>query len=175
MKDYWPGLFGRASLEESRSPDAVRPTLDVDGPINEDEIKRALKTTKPSTAPGPDGRRREDVSALNVDQLDWAMNILLLLKDVPQTWAMGRTTLIPKTPEAKDPGDFRPITITSILLSKARTNIMGDTCPIRRGVLQGDRLSPYLFNITLDWALSQVPADVGARLAGTPLSYCLCG
>ncbi|MPC38975.1 Retrovirus-related Pol polyprotein from type-2 retrotransposable element R2DM [Portunus trituberculatus] len=48
---------------------------------------------------------------------------------------------------------------------------MGDTCPIRRGVLQGDPLFPYLFNITLDWALSQVPADVGTRLAGTPLSY----
>ena len=57
------------------------------------------------------------------------------------------------------------------LYGKADTNILGNTCPIRRGVLQGDPLSPYLFNITLDWVLSQVPASVGARLAGTPISY----
>ena len=262
MKEFWAGLFGRSSLHESRSPSATRPTLNVTGPITEDEIKRAIKTTKPSTAPGPDGRRREDVSALSLERLGWAYNTILLLKDVPQSWARGRTTLIPKNPEAKEPGDFRPITITSLLLriyhkilvarlmaaaplpmeqkgfapeegvaanilllqelinsatsnktnlcvafidfkkafdsvshpslvaatkrwgfppelteyirtlyDKASTSIMGDTCPIRRGVLQGDPLSPYLFNITLDWALSQVPADVGARLAGTPIPY----
>ena len=176
---------------------------------------------------------------------------MLLLKDVPQSWARGRTTLIPKSPDAKEPSDFRPITITSLLLriyhkilvarlmaaaplpmkqkgfapvegvaanililhelinsatsnktklciafvdfnkafdsvshpslvaatkrwgfppelteyirtlyGKPCTSIMGDTCPIRRGVLQGDPLSPYLYNITLDWALSQVPEDV---------------
>ncbi|MPC29760.1 Retrovirus-related Pol polyprotein from type-2 retrotransposable element R2DM [Portunus trituberculatus] len=47
------GLFGRSSIEEIRLPEAVRPTLEVA------EIERSIKTTKPSTAPGPDSRRQE--------------------------------------------------------------------------------------------------------------------
>ncbi|MPC74641.1 Retrovirus-related Pol polyprotein from type-1 retrotransposable element R2 [Portunus trituberculatus] len=246
LKTFWAGLFGRNSrnfLPESRSPTAIRPTLRVTGPITDDELVRAVNTTKPSTAPGPDGRGMSDIKALGTSRLGWVVNSCLLLRDVPQSWAKGRTTLISKKPQATEPGDFRPITITSILLrlfhkvlagrlmaaaplpqqqkgfapeegvvanilliqeiinsatsnktnlcvafldfkktfdsvshpslvaatrrwgfppelteyirtlyGKACTDIMGDT--IRRRVLQGDPLSSYLFNITLDWALS---------------------
>ena len=262
LKQFWIDLFSRTSPNEPRTPSAIRPTLKVAGPIDEDEVISVVKTTKSSTAPGPDGRKIKDVRRLGVPRLTWAFNSCMLYKDVPQSWADGRTTLIPKKPLASEPGDFRPITITSILLrlfnkvlsrrlmaaaplplqqkgfapeegvaanilliqeilknatsnktdlsvafidfkkafdsvghpslvaatkrwgfppelteyirtlyGKATTNILGDTCPIRRGVLQGDPLSPYLFNITLDWALSQVPESVGARISGTPISY----
>ena len=42
---------------------------------------------------------------------------------------------------------------------------------MKRGVLQGDPLSPYLFNICLDWALSGLSSDVGAELGGHRLTY----
>ena len=262
MGEYWENLFRRESPPESRSPTAVRPILAVAGPIEHEEILRAIKSTKKSTAPGPDGRGLEAVRGLSLSQMSWAFNSCLSLEDVPNSWVRGRTTLIPKKPGAADPGDFRPITVTSVLLrlfhkiiaarlmaaaplpnkqkgfapeegvaanillvqrllqnarrnfgnlcvafldfrkafdsvghpslvaaakrwgvppvlteyirtlyAKACTDIMGNTCPIRRGVLQGDPLSPYLFNITLDWALSQVPEDVGARLSGIPVNY----
>ena len=117
MGAYWEGLFGRESPPESRTPAAIRPILhDAAGPIKHDEILRALKNTKRSTAPGPDGRGLEEARGLGAERLSWAFNSCLHLKDVPESWALGRTTLIPKKPDAADPGDFRPITITSLLL-----------------------------------------------------------
>ena len=116
LQSFWTGLFSRPSHDEPRRPAAIRPTLKVTGPITKGEVEKALKNTKASTAPGPDGRRREEVAALSLNKLEWAFNSLLLLKDVPQSWARGRTTLIPKKPGAKEAGDFRPITITSLIL-----------------------------------------------------------
>lgn len=195
-------------------------------------------------------------------RLVWGFNALLMYGKVPEAWAKGRTTLIPKKPRPEGPGDYRPITVTSLLLrtlnkilaarclsiaplpnmqkgfameegvasnllliqrivqsctsqnkngivafldfrkafdsishesliraagrwglpemmicyikdlySKAGTSILGEATPITRGVLQGDPLSPFLFNITLDWVLSELSPAPGIKVGNDKISY----
>ncbi|MPC78874.1 hypothetical protein E2C01_073376 [Portunus trituberculatus] len=63
------GLFQRQSGNETRTPAAIRPTLDVAGPITEEEIKQAIRSTKAATAPGPDSRGLECICALELRKL----------------------------------------------------------------------------------------------------------
>ncbi|MCP3679146.1 MAG: reverse transcriptase family protein [Gammaproteobacteria bacterium] len=55
--------------------------------------------------------------------------------------------------------------------ARASTSILGDTVDVTRGVLQGDPLSPTLFNVTLDWVLSSLPEEVGVEYGGQSLRY----
>ena len=261
LQTFWTDLFSRSSPTERRRPRAIR-SMEEPGPISPEELSTAIRGTKHDTSPGPDGRCLGDLKQLDPAKLLWAFNSILLFEDVPSNWAKGKTTLIPKVNSSSQPGEFRPITVTSLLLrtfnkiiaarlmkaaplpprqkgfapeegvaanllliqeliqehtksneslclafidfkkafdsvghpsllaatrrwglpscltnyirnlyKKASTNILGKEVKITRGVLQGDPLSPYLFNICLDWALASLPAGIGASLAGEALPY----
>ena len=261
LQKFWTELFSRSSPTERRRPRTIR-SMEEFCPITSEELSNAIKGTKHDTSPGPDGRSLEDLKQLDPAKLLWAFNSLLHLEDVPTSWARGKTTLIPKVNSLSQPGEYRPITVTSLLLrtynkiiagrlmkaaplpprqkefapeegvaanllliqelikertlnndslciafidfqkafdsvghpsllaatkrwgipssltnyiknlyKKASTNILGAEVKITRGVLQGNLLSPYLFNICLDWALTSLPAGVGASLAGETIPY----
>ena len=57
------------------------------------------------------------------------------------------------------------------LYKKASTDIMGEQVNITRGVLQGDPLSPYLFNISLDWVLAGLPKGVGITMSDFKVNH----
>lgn len=48
---------------------------------------------------------------------------------------------------------------------------MGEETNITRGVLQGDPLSPFLFNITLNCVMSALSAAPGLNIQGNKIPY----
>lgn len=261
----WCREFEQMSVNENRNPDQITEETyhGLLAPISKVEIIKALRATDGGTAPGWDGVKIKDVMNENMhERLRWMYNSVLWLGDVPVDWKRGRTVLIPKKNIPTRATDFRPITITplilrifhrilaqrvsntvklphfqkgfkreegcasNILLLKnlvetakstpsslyvafidfrkafdsvshysivractrlglpelfikyitalyqgANTVVGQHQANINSGVLQGDPLSPILFNITLDWVLSELPVAVGANIYGTRIPY----
>ena len=69
-----------------------------------------------TTAPGPDGLDVKQFRSIPNEVLLRIFNILMVCGEIPEQLRESSTTLIPKSLEAKEPGDYRPITVSPILL-----------------------------------------------------------
>ena len=67
--------------------------------------------------------------------------------------------------------DHDSITYIRNYYLKATTNIMSEETQVNRGVLQGDPMSPVIFNIILQFALQRIPEAVGLVARGTCIRY----
>lgn len=84
-------------------------------PITTDFLKKLIKNLKP-TAPGSDFITIDHVRSLDIKLLSIFYNLILAKGAIPDSLRKCRTTLIPKGGNSKDIKNWRPITITSILL-----------------------------------------------------------
>ena len=91
------------------------PKWELMAPITGEDVKRSLKWMKDS-APGPNGRKLKDVRAIPFDQLAAHFNLWLLSSYLPSTLRGGETVLLPKVSGAGAPNEFRPITISNIVV-----------------------------------------------------------
>ena len=117
LVEFWKPLFEEPSQQDDRRFDPINGIKDeVAKPITMVEVENAIRLSKSSGAPGPDGLKLSHVRALGSKELACHFNLWLLAGGPPSRLRKGRTTLIPKKAEAKEPGDFRPITVTSSLI-----------------------------------------------------------
>lgn len=114
--DFWRGLFESESLEDNRPMEAGRLLEGVGALLEPGEVKEALKDMPKGTSPGPDGVKVADLSPGLVDELTAWFNIWLYLGRPPESLSQGRTVLIPKRAKPEEAGDFRPITVSSVVL-----------------------------------------------------------
>ena len=91
------------------------PKWELMAPITAEDVERSLKRMKDS-APGPNGRKLKDVRAIPFDQLAAHFNLWLLSSYLPSTLRGGETVLLPKVSGASAPNEFRPITISNIVV-----------------------------------------------------------
>ncbi|RLJ22878.1 hypothetical protein DJ031_00040 [bacterium endosymbiont of Escarpia laminata] len=104
-----------ASIVDRRSPPKdTNPRWDMVTPITTTEVVRHLKGMKDG-APGPDLRRKKDLTNLRVEALVCRFNIWLLAGIAPESFRHGVTVLIPKVENSVEPKQFRPITMGPIL------------------------------------------------------------
>lgn len=106
----------------SPSPPDDKPAKRVDygpdttyQPISLEDVIRVQKSLKP-TAPGPDKVDAKTMQKVNPKLLVVLFNIMLFTGHVPSQILECRTTLIPKSGDPKDVGNWRPITVSSLIL-----------------------------------------------------------
>lgn len=113
MVPFWERIMTSKSTESPGIAASGDVIVELWAPISVDEVRSALPPL--GTAPGPDGVTAQDFR--DVPSGIWArvFNILLVSGRLPSHLLESRTTLIPKKDGASEPGDFRPITVSSTI------------------------------------------------------------
>lgn len=114
MVPFWEAVMTENAVS---SPDAVwtRPVADdLWMPVSTAEIRRSMPPS--TTSAGPDGLSARSLKKIPLGILCRIFNIILWCGKAPLHVLESITTLIPKKSQAKMPGDFRPITVSSVLI-----------------------------------------------------------
>lgn len=82
-------------------------------PIDQIEMLKSFPAL--TTSPGPDGLTARQLKAIPYGITLRILNLFLLCGRIPKHLLESKTTLIPKKNDAREPGDFRPITVSSVL------------------------------------------------------------
>lgn len=116
MYGFWKDIFSKPSKRDERPVEAINPPQwEIASPIGVDEVKSAQKSLKKG-APGKDGLKAVQVKALCAQTLAGYFNSFLYHEDIPSDLKQGSTTLIPKVDTPVGPQEFRPITLSSVVL-----------------------------------------------------------
>lgn len=114
MVPFWETIMtGGVSI----SPGMEAPNPTVDGlwtPITALEIKKALPAN--TTSAGPDGLSAILLRKVPMEVLERVLNLILWYGKAPTHLVKSTTTLIPKKTNARLPSDFRPVTVSSVLI-----------------------------------------------------------
>lgn len=114
MEPFWRTVFTKENQNAPDLPDAPTTHERLWAPITSRETKTAYPPR--NTAVGPDGLSVRLLRSMPVDALVRIFNIILWCGELPEHLCASRTVLIPKVKNATKPGEFRPITVSSVLV-----------------------------------------------------------
>ncbi|VDQ16521.1 unnamed protein product, partial [Trichobilharzia regenti] len=114
--NHWGNLFEQASVKDNRPIiKALETNWDFLKPIEYPEIKKALRRMG-NSAPGPDGVTPKALGLRNAQSLRALLNMMLVLEATPDHLAMARVVLIPKCDNPMLPSEYRPISISPVIV-----------------------------------------------------------
>jgi hypothetical protein len=94
--------------------------------LNKDKLMDLIRKRGNQSAPGLDGitfpflkLEREAAAQLIIS----LMRFIISIGIIPTIWKMGKTILIHKAGDPNDPGNWRPITLTSVIYHVIWTNL----------------------------------------------------
>jgi hypothetical protein len=112
---FWRRTFEQESLPDDRSHDPVsEPVFSLQAAVLPRELDEAIRS-QGDGAPGKDGIRREDLKHLDVSEYALRCSLWLACGMPPSAFREGYTSLAPKSVSAREPGEYRPITVSSML------------------------------------------------------------
>ena len=117
LEEFWERLFTKEpeGIELDRNPTCKPELRELAAPITAAEVQASLKKLK-DNSPGLDGIKRNDLRKVNKSELRLLAMVFQAARYTPAFLRDGVVTLIPKKATPDDPGDYRPITITSFVL-----------------------------------------------------------
>ena len=116
LKPFWTELFSRKT--ECTPLDVTRddpPVFALAKPISKLEVKNLLRVLK-KTSPGADKVDKVALKKIGVERLTPLYNLILITGYAPPELIYGKVTLLPKKAVVTEPGQFRPITVSSLIL-----------------------------------------------------------
>ena len=145
MEAYWTNVFTQPAT--NTKPQCVqRPSFeDVWKPITPEDIRAARPFL--AVSPGLDGLTARQLRAIPPGVLTRICNLILWCGKLPEHLAISRTIFIPKKPGAKLPGDFRPISVSSVLTRSYTQSLSTEdrpTHPARRTATSVPRWDRHL-------------------------------
>lgn len=117
MVGFWTQIFSNERVFDSESPDAVQEKEGLKGlwsPIQENEIWAA--ELDHGSAAGPDGISVENWMRIPILNRKLVYNIILLEESLEDDMCKARTVFLPKDSGDLDPGQFRPLSIMSVVV-----------------------------------------------------------
>ncbi|CAL7932761.1 unnamed protein product [Xylocopa violacea] len=114
MVPFWENVMTRESPSSliARSPEDTK--TELWSPITMAEMKKAFPSL--GTASGPDGLTARLLRKVPAEILLIILNIFLWCGKVPSHLLESTTILLPKKDQANKPEEFRPITISSVMI-----------------------------------------------------------
>lgn len=114
MVPYWKQIMTN-NVDLSPGMESSQPTIhELWAPISEMEIRRGLPAG--TTSAGPDGIAARLIRKIPSEILVRIYNIIMWCGKAPRRLLESITTLIAKKSGASSPGDFRPITVSSVFI-----------------------------------------------------------
>ena len=116
LHDYWAELLAKPSDPDFRPVQAPSGAVwSLLAPLTAEEVLESLNGMRAS-APGLDKITANDLLGCNLECVAQLLNSLLVLQTPTAHLAKARLTLVPKKGGSGQPGDFRPIAVTSVVL-----------------------------------------------------------
>ena len=146
MEPYWRSIMEKNVLVTPNCDENLIQNLSgFWTPISREEIESSRPSV--STAPGPDNITGRKLKAVPVDVLERLLNLMMWGECLSTRLSESKTIFIPKNCNSSEPGDFRPITIPSIvtrllhrILAKRLTSLV-KLDPRQRGFINSDGCS----------------------------------
>lgn len=114
MEKFWETAMTREINNPAKEIKFPKTTLDIMWkPVTADEITSNYPEL--TSSPGPDGITSKQLRAIPLPILVRIFNFFLASGKLPLRLLKVKTTLIPKKENANNPGDYRPITVQTIL------------------------------------------------------------
>lgn len=113
MEPFWKNLMSTGGDEAPQQE--VAPIKEgIWRPIGREDLR--LARISYNSAPGPDGTTARQYRAIPASIIIRLYNLFMWCEALPKDMLLSRTIFLPKKVDAREPGDFRPITIPPILL-----------------------------------------------------------
>lgn len=135
VREFYKNLFGTpVDMPEPHRPRKLKKQAYLSEGISPAEIRKHLKGLNDS-APGPDGIMREHLRKAKLSDLVAIANLVFGARLIPSILRENRTTLLPKSGDLTNVANWRPVTISSLLLRlihKVIAERLSKRCPLHK-------------------------------------------
>jgi hypothetical protein len=126
LSEFFTSVYSKEPEGEWMLPNKITPTEPISITINEDTISKLLDKLVKTKSPGPDSihpRVLHELRSVICTPLNIIFQTSLRTQKLPRSWKMANVTAIYKKGSKKLAGNYRPVSLTSVVCKMMETLI----------------------------------------------------